>query len=253
MKPLDDVAPNFRRATTRWPGAMNLAAHYAGLVAAYETNGTSLVELAKSFLESVCKTVMVDSGKQPESPTTTTSLLKEAAEAVGLAHSRGASSFNKVLSAYFKLADALNELRNAEGTVAHGKDGFVDPLCPNHTRIYLVTADAVIALLLDALDRVEPDLLHTRRSFESFEHFNRSIDAAVSCFVEVEPPNEDDGEGESLVVKFMTTALTEGVSLILRPSELLYAHDRNAYIEVLHAVQPIVISLQHKKEDEDDA
>lgn len=238
MRPLDELAPNLRQAVARWPGAVSLAAHYEDLASTFEGNQNSVIELTKSFLESVCTTILWDEGIRTDSDAKTTQLLKDASTAIGLVHTRGASRFDKVLSSYFRLTDAINDLRNNEGTVAHGKDGFLDVLCENHLRILVLTADAVVALLLGSLDGVEPNLLHTRRSYDTFEHFNRRIDAATSCVAEVVEPEPDgganDGVGQVVVLEFTTRELRDGVSLVLRPSELLFSHDRNAYVEILN-------------------
>jgi len=47
---LDDIAPAFRAARERWPDAPNLQQHYDDLARTFEENGSSLIELTKSFL-----------------------------------------------------------------------------------------------------------------------------------------------------------------------------------------------------------
>lgn len=244
MRPLDEMAPNFRRAVARWPGAASLASHYEDLASTFEGSQNSVIELTKSFLESVCTTILRDEGIRTDPNAKTTQLLKVASTAVGLVHTRGASRFDKVLSSYFRLTDDINDLRNNEGTVAHGKDGFLDALCENHLRILVLTADAVVALLLGSLDGVEPNLLHSRRPFGTFEHFNRRIDAATSCVAEVIEPeaggDANGGIGQVVVLEFTTPELQDGVSLVLRPSELLFSHDRDAYIEILNTAPALL-------------
>lgn len=236
MSQLDELAPNFRRCMTLWPSARLLASHHTALSAALESNGSGIIEFTKSFLECVCRTILRDHGATVDANYTTTHLLKEAAASVGLVHTRGQSSFNKVLSSYFKLCEAINNLRNAEGSVAHGKDGFLDDLCAHHLRILVLAADSILALLIGHAEATEPNLAHTRRPFSSFDHLNRRIDAAVSCIVEVSEPEPDDAEtGPWVVMEFRTAGLDEGVTLTLRPSELLFGHDRLAYVEVLRS------------------
>src|SRR5690606_16512692 len=62
---LDEVAPDFRAAYERWPHAPNLRQHYDDLVNTYEKEGSSLIELTKSFLETVCWTVINELGATP--------------------------------------------------------------------------------------------------------------------------------------------------------------------------------------------
>lgn len=228
MIPLDTLAPNFLRARLRWPSAETLQSHYQDVAATYAGNQHSLIELTKSFVESVCVTILREHGTSVPSDAKTTWLLTAALAKLGLENTRGASQFDKVLSAYNKLADALNDARNQVGPAAHGKDGFLDSLAENHTRVYLLSADAILSLLLNALEGKEPNLQHTREPYSAFKHHNRRIDACVYCAAEV------DDEGD-VVVTFATEGL-EGVELRVRPSEFLFAHDRDAYIEFLNAV-----------------
>lgn len=236
---LDNLAPNFRRATMHWRGGKGLVAHYETLSAAFEGNQYSLVDLTKSFVECLCRTILTDYGQSPASNMGLTELLKNAAAQVGLEHQRGASKYNKVLSAYFKLSDAINDLRNNDGAISHGKDGFLDDLCENHQRILVVSADAIVALLLGAMDGREPDLNYTRRPFDTFEHLNRVIDAGVSCAVDLIEPEDTDGTavGPTISVEFMGPGGMSPVPLLLRPSELLFMHDRQAYVELLNEVR----------------
>ena len=250
---LDSVAPNLRRAVARWPEAPSLKSHYGDLASTLAANGNSVIELTKSFIECVCTTILLDAGKPVVAQANTTQLLKDASEAVGLVHKRGASRFDKLLSSYFKVTDAINDLRNNEGTVAHGKDGFLDELSLQHHRILVLTADAVVALLLSSLERTEPDLLHTRRHFDTFEQFNAEIDTVASCTAAVLEIDSDEEtlaeEGQLLELVFKTPQLKEGVSLMLRPSEILFTHDRGAYVEILNSVPPRPIPSQENEED----
>jgi len=50
MYRLDDIAPAFRAACERWPHGPDLQQHYMDLARTYEEEGSSLIELTKSFL-----------------------------------------------------------------------------------------------------------------------------------------------------------------------------------------------------------
>jgi hypothetical protein len=153
-----------------------------------------------------------------------------ALDRLGLRNSRGASRFDRVLSAHNKLADALSDVRNHDAPIAHGKDGFLDALANHHVRLYLLTGDTILSLLLGAIDGSEPNLIHTREPYERFEHFNSAIDGAVGVQAEVD---YDDGVVE---LEFRTPALSEGLKLRVEPSRLLYGMDRAAYVEILESL-----------------
>jgi hypothetical protein len=242
MTALDDVTSGFRAAAQRWPEAVNLQSHYADLAATFENNGSSLVELCKSFIETVCITLLNEMGKSPTDDTSTTKLLVVALSELGLQNTRGASAFDKVLSAYNKLSDALNELRNQEGSVAHGKDGFIDALSAHHARVYVLTADIIVSLLLSAYDGQDPSVLYTREPYGRFRHLDKKIDLSSGLEAEV------DEEGILVVRIRGGTISKEGFDLRVPASQLLYCLDRQAYVDVLEALRGV-----HLEEPEESA
>lgn len=226
----DGLTPQFRRAAHLWPEAQTLVDHYQSVVECYEGNQHALVETVKSYLECVCLTILGEYGKSMTSSTpTTTEILVETLRVLGFQNTRGTSKFDKVLSAHNKLADALSEMRSENGPVAHGKDGFLDALTANHRRVYLLTADTLLALVLDVLEGKEPDLQYTRESYERFSHLHSRIDNSV----EVSSTVEFDNDIPTIVVSLKTNKLPDGLDLRIEPSRLLYSIDRAAYIELL--------------------
>jgi hypothetical protein len=214
----------------RWPEAPTLSNHYRAVVESFEGSGHGLIGTVKSFIECICLTVLSEFGKpMPSSEPSTTELLVEALKTVGLESSRGATRVDRLLSAHNRLADTLTEMRNANDPVAHGKDGFLDELTINERKAFLVTGDTILALLLCAHDGTEPDLRHTREPYDRFVHFHNRIDSAVT----VEAVIDDDGEHQVVVVTLRTGGLKEGIQLRFEPSKLLYAIDREAYVELL--------------------
>ena len=229
---IDIMAPHFRRAMEHWPDAQTLANHYRAVVDGHKGNQHGLIETVKSFVECVCLTVLGEYGKpMPSSDPSTTEMLVETLRLLGLHNTRGASKLNRVLSAHNRLADALSAMRNENGPVAHGKDGFLDTLTGTHIRTYLLTADTLLALLLAALEGTEPDLQFTREPYERFSHLHDRIDGSVTAESSIE--YEDDSP--VLVISLKTGSLPDGVELRIEPSRLLYTIDRTAYIELLAA------------------
>lgn len=235
MSLLETTAPNFARAVRHWSGAELLASHFEDLDETLERNGPSTIELTKSFLECVCLTIVQDAGGAPEYQNTT-ELLRQAMATVGLSRTREANRLNKILSSYFKLTDAVAEFRNRDGTVAHGSDGFVDVVGHGQMRLFVLAVDCILGLLLGSLEGAEPNLRYTRRQYDTFSHYSSRIDACVSCTAEVVnvEGEMDEDSGAEVVVTFETQR-SEIVTLRLRPSEVLFAHDRVAYVEALQA------------------
>lgn len=241
MDDFDSLAPQFRRAKDRWPDAPTLAGHYQAVLASNSGNGYGLIGTCKSFIESVCLTILGEFGKSmPSSDPSTTEMLVEALKVLGLQNTKGASKFDKVLSAHNKLADALSEMRNHHDPVVHGKDGFLDILTANECRAFLITSDTILALLLAAHDGTEPDLQYTREPYDRFIHLHERVDRSV----EVDAQIEDDEDRQMVVLNLRTNNLRDGIQLRVEPSRLLYAIDRTAYVELLAssvvASQPLV-------------
>jgi Abortive infection C-terminus len=229
MEFFDAFVPQFRRARERWLEAPTLVTHYDSVVKSYEGNGYGIIASVKSFIECVCITILGEFGKSSPSDAGTTQLLSEALKTLGLDSGRGSSKLGKLLSAHNKMADALNEMRNEHDPVAHGKDGFLDALTTNECRAFLVTADTILALLLAAYEGTEPDLRFTREPYERFERFHDRVDHATS----IEADIDTEGDVETLIVRLSTATLPDGFEIRLEPSKLLYAVDREMYVQLL--------------------
>lgn len=223
------MLPNYRRASERWPDASTLIEYYAAISAAAAGNNHGLVEHVKSFIECLCITILTEFGLPQPSDPSTTELLVAALKPLGLQNTRGANKLDKVLSAFNKLSDALSDMRNETGPVAHGKDAFLDALCADHARVFLYTGDAIVGVLLNALEGKEPDFLVTREPYERFKHLCDRIDRSVRIKAEVEV----EGEGSVLVVSLNLGGKEESVELRIEPSRLLYGLDRIAFVELL--------------------
>jgi len=246
MPDLDVLAPNYRRAQQRWPSAPTLAKCHESLKACFDTNAHGQVELVKSFIESVCLTIMGELREpMPSATPSTTDLLVAALSPLGLRNTRGASKLDKVLSGFNRLADALTEMRNDNGPVAHGKDAFLDALTADHARAFLHAGDAILGVLLNALEGKQPDLTVTREPYESFPHLNERIDRAVS----VEARIDEDGERPMVVFSVATGPLGEAIELRVEPSRLLYGIDRSAYIEVLRTADLVVAEAEEVSDE----
>lgn len=234
MPDLDALAPNYLRAQQRWPDAPTLASYYEALKTCFTTNRHGLVEYVKSFIESVCLTIMGELG-QPmlsNSPNTT-QLLVAALKPLGLQNKRGADKLDKVLSGFNKLANALSDMRDANGPIAHGKDGFLDVLTDDHARAFFHTGDAILGVLLNALEGKQPNLEFTREPYENFPHLNDQIDNAAKFNARI----DNDGDRPMVVFSVATGLREEAIELRVEPSRLLYGIDRLAYIEVLKTTE----------------
>ena len=241
MADLDVLAPNYRRAQQRWPDAPTLAKYLESLNSCFAGNAHGMVEHVKSFIESVCLTIMGELREpMPSSTPSTTDLLVAALSPLGLRNTRGASKLDKLLSGFNRLTEALTEMRNDNGPVAHGKDAFLDVVTSDHARAFVHAGDAILSVLLNALEGKQPDLTVTREPYESFPHLNDRIDRAVS----VEARIDEDGERPMVVFLVATGQRGEAIELRVEPSRLLYGIDRSAYIEVIRTADLVAAEAE---------
>jgi hypothetical protein len=249
MADLDALAPNYRRAQRRWPDAPTLAKCHEALNACFAGNAHGMVEHVKSYIESVCLTIMGELREpMPSSTPSTTALLVAALRPLGMRNTKGASKLDSVLSAFNKLADALTEMRNDQGAVAHGKDAFLDAVSADHARAFLHAGDAILGVLLNAFEGKQPDLTVTREPYESFPHLNDRIDRAVN----VEARVDEDGDRPIVVFSVATGAQEQSIELRIEPSRLLYGIDRSAYIEVLRTADIAAAEAEEAEEAEEE-
>ena len=103
MTNLDTLVPNYRRAKQRWPSAPTLTDGYDALAICFCDNAHGLVEHVKSFIESVCLTILSEFGQPKPSKPNSTKLLVAALDALGLSNTRGATELNTVLSGFNRL------------------------------------------------------------------------------------------------------------------------------------------------------
>lgn len=243
-----DALPNYRRASDRWPQAPALAQYHAAISHCIAGNGHGVVEHVKSFIECVCITIMGEFGEPlPSADPNSTQLLVAALKALGLENSRGASKLDKVLTAFNKMSDALSEMRNENGPVAHGKDGFLDVIEEDHARSFLHTGDAIVGVLLNALEGKQPNLLVTREPYERFAHLCERIDRSVAVKAKV----EFEDNLPVLIVSLSVGNKPDTIDLRIEPSRLLYGIDRTAFVGVLTDAPETLEEEDGDEEDEE--
>ena len=92
MADLDTLAPNYCRAQQLWPNAPTLTKCYEALAVCFSGNAHGLVEHVKSFIESVCRTIIVELNNKTillTSTPSTTELIVVTLDSLGLRNTRG--------------------------------------------------------------------------------------------------------------------------------------------------------------------
>lgn len=186
-------------------------------------------DLSKTLVESVCKTVLADIGQPADARWNTPRLLKETTNVLALlprnypASSRGRESLKRTIHGLLHTIQGLCELRNNYGMASHGRDGFSARLGLHQAMLAAQAADTIVSFLY----RIHRDALSqdpgARVYYEDHVDFNEAFD--------------NDNE---------TIRVTD---LGLRPSEVLFKGDREAYKAALNDH----LAEQDRGGDRDDA
>ena len=226
-----DWCPGIREACSYWRDAPMLQQN---LEQTLDQNNDACIDCAKTMVEVVCR-VIVESFHTPLEPLKpvqeTPSLsdwLSAAVRALKLGDIRD-DKFKKLVSSHYKLAGALNDLRNQAGPASHGKDPYLERLAIHHRRSAVLAADAIVAFLHKAYLDAQLNPTSSREPWERFVDNNALIDAHVGLAVET------DDEG----VPSLRFLLPGGdvLPLTIEVSRLLYQLDREAYVEALNTAR----------------
>jgi hypothetical protein len=246
MADLDTLAPNYGRWQRRWPDASNLESAYKAIGECLSGNPRGLVEHTKSFVETVCITVLTEFDEEIPGDLSLTELLVRALRPLGLRNSRGASKLDRVLSGFNKLADAITDMRNEEGPIAHGRDAFIDSITTDHARAFFHAGDALLSVLWAGYQGQQPNLRATREPYVKFVDFNDQIDAVAVIDARV----DDSGETPVFVLRIQTGNPSEATELRIHTSRLLFGVDRDAYVEALRSAAASAAAADDESEIE---
>lgn len=115
---------------------------------------------AKEFIETVCKTILVEVGSPPAENATVPQLVKLAMASLPLVPAdlskpqRGADATKRLLGALAGTAQAVGELRSLYGT-GHGKEASASGLEPRHARLVVNAASTLAVFLFDAYQELK--------------------------------------------------------------------------------------------------
>lgn len=227
---LETEVPNYGYAVARWPQAPALERLHAKIF-----GGPSCeIEFVKAFLETVCITILNELGEEVPVAPTTTALLAKVFPALGLVKPKGSSEIGKLISGLNKIAGAIQDVRNENGSVAHGKDGFWEVLEEDLLRAFIHGGDAVLGVLLRSYSGQGLNLETTRDPYVNFLGYHKRIDQAVGLSVSIE-----EGEESTVLLRLSMPHADGPVELRLAPSAILFGLDRPAYVAML-AVAPLI-------------
>ena len=136
------------------------AAHLLRQITALESavldNPALAFDLAKSLVESVCKTILADRGREVDHSQDTPKLFRETLQNLQqwpdshVSDADVVDSLNKTTGSLHSLVAGLCELRNREGLASHGRDAYSTSLETVQAQLAARSADALTHFLLNA-------------------------------------------------------------------------------------------------------
>jgi Abortive infection C-terminus len=146
------LAPLKKMATVF--NAQHMAEQVRRMESSIHTDPALAIGTAKELIETCCKTILAERGKQvqgsPDIPVLTKEVLKELKLTPdGIPEqARGSDVIKRILRSLGSISNDLAELRGLYGT-GHGKHGQVSGLTPRHARLAVSTAAAFCSFLFD--------------------------------------------------------------------------------------------------------
>jgi hypothetical protein len=152
------------------------------LESAVESGSPIAFELAKSLIDSICKTVLIDRGIEINRNWDTPQLFRETLNNLSFTpenHPNTRQFRDRMTTALRGLQQTvigLCELRNQEGLIAHGADGYQDIEFPFQTKFAARASDAILPFVFSAHKQLPSDLHSRRIHYEDYEAFNEYLD-----------------------------------------------------------------------------
>ena len=165
-------------------GLAHIDQQVSGIERAVEENPGLAFDLAKTLIESACKTILAERGAASSPLDNLPTLFKETTRVlpflpVGASDAaKTRKSLAQTLNGLSTAVQGVCELRNGCGFASHGSDGPRPPMEAVQALLAAATADAIVGFLhrVHTQDRTPPP--HPTAEFDANEAFNEYVDSA---------------------------------------------------------------------------
>ncbi len=189
----------------------------------FETLEPETIDYCKCIIEAVCKHILDDKGLVYDGMYLP-KLIRETLTSLHFPNDQVRGGISSIIS-------GIAEIRNQTGIAGHGLHGQVPVPTKNDVKIFVSIFGGLMDILWHCFEDDEIDVRHTKINFQALENkldlylLNQITDGAVSV---------EYSQEEGII-------LIEGKEI--RPSEILYLFDREAYAQR-------IIQMQTKREEE---
>lgn len=152
------------------------------LESAVDSGSTIAFDLAKSLIDSICKTILNDRGIEINQRWDTPQLFRETLNNLNFipAGHPNARQFQERMTTTMRglqqTVQGLCELRNQDGIVAHGADGYQDLDFSFQTKLAARASDAILPFIFCAHKQLPFDLQSGRIYYRDYPEFNENLD-----------------------------------------------------------------------------
>lgn len=203
-----------RQLLLEWKESQHLTELIETIEQALKNDSDKVIDAAKCLIEAVCKTILKERGVEYSSVDTVAGLVRKTTQALGINEEDGGSSLRDMVRGMTSATQGLSQIRNDFGPLAHGRVADHRKLGDWHRLMAVRTAETIVVLLFEAHAHKTIDFRLTSRPFDENDPENRKIDMAAEV--------QYDLEAQEVVINEF---------IRLRPSEILYALDRGAYVD----------------------
>lgn len=210
--------------------AQHLERQIIALEGAVQENPALAFDLARSLIETSCKTILVDRGDDTLDNADLPRLLRETLKKMRLAPENCSDQnhvdekLRKMTGGLLTVIDAICWLRTNHGFASHGRDAYSTQLESLHAQLAARSADAIVNFLFKIHKKNSFDRRLDRISYEDNLLFNSYVD-----------------DNNELVTIF---------GLEYKPSDVLYHVDLRAYRDILNEYNTDIASDENLENGE---
>lgn len=183
------LMPGAREVVELSGGGQHIEMQVSALEKVVNSNPSLAFDLAKTLIESVCKTILNDRGYKIEKDPNLRNLTRVTLEQLQILPANYSEAtiekqclavtrcLEKTIDGFILIFEGIGELRNKEGLASHGKDAYTQMLDPLQAQLMARAADAVVNFLYKSHRYYFGPRPSRGLAYEESEDFNQFVDS----------------------------------------------------------------------------
>lgn len=177
------------------PGSLRIEQQVKTIEASYPEDPGTMLVFCRSIIETTCKTILSDRSIEIGTDPKFSDLLTRTRQVLGLEKPRQGDvdevtrkNLGMITGGIGQMVEGLGNLRNSDGSFAHGADAYAPLLENEYAEILARAADAVVGFLFKSHIAIAKGQPHARIRFGEFREFDDKVDLEFGDFVVFEAP-----------------------------------------------------------------